>query len=256
MPRNTRHARSPITSNVAHGVAAAFASVDSSFPIRRIAFVAVAGIALLVGSSSAALAQFPGLPVIESGFFHPGRAAGFNLGLAEDATAYVAAASWVPASAGWKATAGLGYLRLPDDGALALGLRAAYPLPFAGAGDSTSTIGIAAFAGGGGYHLNGVTSLAVPLGLTAGYRGALPGGRAYAVHAAPFLVYNHASGTLSGSDTNVSASGFVIRLGVGGDFALTPRAGLSLALEFGQDPDSDDPGTRGTVLGVGASLRF
>lgn len=223
--------------------------------MRIVAAAAVAA-ALTAVSPAPAEAQLPGLPVLESGFFHPGRAGGVNLGLAEDATAYVLAASWVPASANWKATLGAGYLQLPNDNTLALGARAAYPLPLAGAGDSTSTIGLAAFAGGGGFHLDGVTTLAVPVGITAGYRGAMPGGRAYAVHAAPFLVFNHASGTVTGTDSRVSASGFVIRLGVGGEFALTPRAGLSLALEFGQDPDSDDPGTRGTVLGVGASLRF
>ncbi len=212
--------------------------------------------ALMLAAPATATAQFPGLPVVEGAFFHPGRVGGMNLGLAEDATAYAAAASWVPGSARWKVSAGLGYLQLPDDGTLAFGVRAAYPLPFMGTGDSTSATSLAAFAGGGGYSLNGVTSLSIPLGVTAGYRGAIPGGRAWAVHAAPFLVYNLATGTVRDTDEEVSASGFVIRLGVGGDFAVTSRVGLSLALEFGQDPDSNDPGTRGTVLGVGVALRF
>lgn len=211
---------------------------------------------LLLMSAPAASAQLPGLPIVENGFFHGGRAGGVNLGLAQDATAYVAAASWVPGSERWKVSAGLGYLQLQDGGGFAVGVRGAYPLHFAGAGDSTGNTGLAIFAGAGGSTVEGVTSISIPVGLGAGYRGEIPGGRAYAVHAAPFLVYNRASGTHEGTDVGISASGFVVRMGIGADLAVLPRLGLSLALEFGQDPDEGDPGSRGTVLGVGAALRF
>jgi len=222
----------------------------------RLTMCCAAGVALLMTPLSIASAQFPGLPVVENGFFHPGRVGGMNLGLAREATAYVAAGSWVPDSRRWKVSAGLGYLQLQEGGGLAAGARGAYPLRFGGAGDSTSSLGLAAFVGGGGFTADGVTQISVPVGVGAGVRGAVTGDRAYAVHAAPFIVFNHASGTDETSGEDVSQSGFVIRLGVGGDFAVTPRVGLSLALEFGQDPDDDDPGSRGTVLGVGVALRF
>ena len=213
-------------------------------------------LSLLLLAAPTAVAQFPGLPVVENGFFHAGRVGGLNLGLADGATAYLAAGSWVPSSERWKVSAGLGYLSVQGGGGTAVGVRGSYPLSFAGAGDSTSNVGMALFAGAGGSTVQGITSISVPVGIGGGYRGEIPGGRAYAVHAAPFLVYNRASGTHEEAGLRISESGFVVRLGIGADLAIVPRVGLSLALEFGQDPDEGDPGSRGTVLGVGAALRF
>lgn len=213
--------------------------------------------ATLAALPAIAAAQFPSVPVVESPFFDAGRAGGMNLGLERESTAYVAAGSWVPASERWKVSAGLGYVTVRDGGGgVAAGIRGAYPFRLGQDRDSTSTVGVALFAGAGGFSVDGVTRLSVPAGAAIGVRGAVAGGRAYAVHAAPFLVYNRASGRDDVTGVDRSASGFVIRLGTGADFAVTPRVGLSLALEFGQDPDEDDPGARGTVLGAGVALRF
>ncbi len=233
------------------------ARISRQRPLGAIVALAAAVAIAPIAAPTTALAQFPGLPVIENGFVHAGRVGAFNLGLTEGSTAYVVAGSWVPESERWKVVGGAGYLsREPGDGAIAGGVRGAYPLDFFGANEATSPFGMAAFIGTGGFASGGVTTLTVPAGVGVGYRSTLGETRAFAISGAPYFGYTRAWGTDEGTDLEIKASSFVLRLGVGVDFSFTPRVGLSAGLDFGVDPSPGDPGSRGTVLGLGAGFRF
>ncbi len=195
--------------------------------------------------------------MVENGFVNAGRVGAFNLGLAEGSTAYVLAGSWVPLSERFKVVLGAGYLsRDVGDGGVAFGVRGAYPLNFFGANEATGPFGLAAFLGGGGFSAGGVTTFTIPAGVGVGYRSTIGRTQAFAISGSPYLGYTRASGTDEATQLDLSGSSLVFRLGVGFDFSFSPRAGVSAGLDFGVDPPPGDPGSRGTVLGLGAGFRF
>lgn len=229
-------------------------------------------VALAAAAATPAVAQLPGVPAAPGAFLRPGVAVAANVGREARAnlqlgatgvarttrTTYGGAASFAPAGARWQLAGGFAAQTWGDgykDPATALGARATWAL-LRGARFGAAAVGGVGFARA---RLDAPADPAIadsedvvllrqlPVGAVVGVRGAL-GARAWALSVAPQYVWYR----LSYGDDAVSAAR--ARVGVVAEAALTPRLGMSVALEDGARASGGDPGPRGTTLGLALSF--
>ena len=212
---------------------------------RPAAIGALGALLLLVPDPVAG--QMLGVPVLQNAFTNPGFTAAANYATEPDAMAYGVAAAWSPGGGRFQVSGGLGAFT-PDEGSTmgTAGLRVMVPVTQLMGG----SLGIAAFAGGGGGSRDELSIVSVPVGAAIGYRLALAG-RGVSVYAAPFYSWSR----LSFEDEEAVSDG-VVRASVGLDVGLFRTLGLTAGAEFGATPDEGKPGPQGTRFGIGLSWAF
>jgi hypothetical protein len=215
--------------------------------LRRVAAFAL----VALGWSVRVEAQLPGLPVLQNAFVGPGLAAAGNGGGGSGATAYAAALGWAPGSGRFQVSIGAGAFVSGGETGGAFGARVAIPV----FSFRNGNLGVAAFAGVGGARGPRIQGARVglgqaPIGAAFGYRRAVGATRAMSIYAAPFYGY------FRNDFGNRATSAGLFRFSVGADFALTRAIGLTAGLEGGQRRAAADPGTSGTIWGVGVSYAF
>lgn len=212
-----------------------------------------------------ASAQLPGIPTAPGAFVSPGIGLAVNAGVERASGAdgasgrrssYGVAGAYAPASARWQVAGGAAAQQWGDgykSPALAFGGRATVPVW------RRARVGAAAFAGIGvarasfenegepGDEDDAASLRQIPVGAAVGVRGAL-GTRAWALSLAPQLVFYQ----FSVGDVSLDASR--VRVGVLAELALTSRLGIGVAFEDGGRAGSDEPGPRGSTIGLGLSL--
>lgn len=205
-------------------------------------------VALLCAASlgaSSALAQMPGVPVLQNAFANPGLTIAVNYGRADDMQAYAGAVAWSPTNTRFQVTGGFGSLN-PEVGARtpAWGARAAVPITQTLA---AGKLGIGAFAGVGGASRDEGSLLHVPAGASLSWRMRLGDRRGVSIYAAPFYSWMRAT-----VDDESDSAGLV-RASFGVDIAVVPSLGVTVGYELGQTAEADEPGATGGVFGVGVS---
>ena len=208
--------------------------------------------ALVLASAAlpwAARAQMPSVPLLQGPFRNPGVTVG-AFGARGDGTSAAGAAVAIVPSARWlQFTLGGGYADAGPSvgtygGRVAVSLRRF--LPFLQRSDA---IGAAVYAGLGGGMRDSVSLLAVPAGVTVGYRRALGATRMISVYASPFYSYSQSNG--QGLETGGKG---LVRVSAGVDVALTRRIGLTVGAEGGAAAKDAQPGPRSTLFGAGISF--
>lgn len=188
-----------------------------------------------------AVAQMPGLPVLQNAFANPGITVGVNYGQSSDVKGIGAAGAWAPGSARFVLSAGVGTATADGGkGATAYGGRVAVPVMQLMGG----SIGLGAFGGLGGMSQNSFSLIVA--GLAAGYRRPM-GSLGFSVHAAPSWQRS------SVSVASTTFSGSVIRVSGGVDISFGGRYGATVGVETGGKATAGKPGPAGTVLGLGFS---
>jgi hypothetical protein len=201
--------------------------------------------AVLCAGWSSAIAQMPGVPVLQNAFANPGLTIAVNYGRSDDLQAYAGAIAWAPASARFQVTGGFGAV-VPEigDRSSAWGARASIPITQTMMGGK---LGIGAFAGVGGASQDTVSLLHVPAGASVSWRTRLGERRGISFYAAPFYSWTRAR-----IDDESEHKGLV-RASFGVDVAIVPSLGITVGYELGQTADADEPGATGGTFGVGVS---
>ena len=212
----------------------------------------------LIAPPNPAVAQMPGVPVLQNAFANPGFTAAADLGSGGGVSTFGGAGAFSAASGRLQFSGGMG-LFTPNNGIgrFAYGLRVFAPL--IGAGDSKFGFGV--FAGIGGAASGHATTAAgadttssasvthVPLGVSAAYRMAVGSSHGFSIYGSPvFTWYNKGE--------NGAGTGSVFRATVGTDVGITPSIGLSIGLEFGASAPNETNGPQGTLFGAGLSYAF
>lgn len=211
---------------------------------RCITRAAVALAAVLLATSSA-LAQMPGVPVLQNAFANPGLTIAINYGTGNDIRAYAGAVAWAPTSTRFQVTGGFGAINPdPGDRTQAWGARVAVPITQSMA---AGRLGIGAFAGVGGASQEGTSLLHVPAGASVSWRMRLGDRRGVSLYAAPFYSWMRTK-----VDDESSSAG-LFRASFGLDITVVSSLGLTVGYELGQKADDGEPGATGGVFGVGVS---
>ncbi len=209
----------------------------------------VARLAAVLGAilfaASGALAQMPGVPVLQNAFANPGLTIAINYGSGDDLRAYAGAVAWAPTSTRFQVTGGFGAINPdPGDRATAWGARAAVPVTQSLA---AGKLGIGVFAGVGGASQDDVSLLHVPAGASVAWRMRLGDRRGVSIYAAPFY-----SWTRTALEDESNSTG-LFRASFGLDITVVSSLGLTVGYELGQTADEGEPGPTGGVFGVGVS---
>jgi hypothetical protein len=210
--------------------------------VRWSSVASTTSVVVLCLAASGAGAQMPGLPVLQNAFANPGITVGLNYGRAESLTGVGAAAAWAPGNARFALSAGFGTAK-PDgdeERSNSYGARVSVPVLRL----MSDAVGLGAFGGFGG--ASQAKWNVIVAGVSAGYRRPI-GKLGVSLHAAPS--WQRASIDVAG--TSVSAS--VIRFSAGADVSFGGRYGATIGVETGGSPKADEPGSRGTVFGLGFS---
>ncbi len=239
----------------------------SSLTLRAGVLRAAPAVVALIGAPlvRGAAAQLPGIPTAPGAFVAPGiglaanagveRASGAD-GASESRWSYGLAGAYAPASARWQVAGGAAAQQWGEgykSPGLAFGGRAVVPVwrrarlsaaAFAGIGSARASF---ENEGEPGDEDDAATFRQIPVGAAVGVRGAL-GTRAWALSVAPQLVFSQ----FSIGDVSLDASRF--RVGVLAELAITSRLGIGVAFEDGGRASSDEPGPRGSTIGLGLSL--
>ena len=239
----------------------------SSLTLRRGLLCAAPALVALTGAPLArdADAQLPGIPSAPGAFVHPGIGVAANAGVeqvsgidgeSDRRLSYGLAGAYAPASARWHVAAGAAAQQWGEgykSPGLAFGGRATVPVW------RRARLGASAFAGIGfarasfenegepGDEDDAASLRQIPVGAAVGLRGAL-GTRAWSLSVAPQLVFYQ----FSVGDASIDASR--LRVGLLAEVALTPRLGIGVAFEDGARASNDEPGPRGSTIGLGLSL--
>ena len=201
--------------------------------------------AVLCAGWASALAQMPGVPVLQNAFANAGLTIAVNYGRSDDLTAYAGALAWAPASARFQVTGGFGSIDPKvGDRSAAWGARASVPITQTMMGGK---LGFGAFAGVGGASQDAVSLLHVPAGASVSWRTRLGERRGISVYAAPFY-----SWTRVRTDEE-SENKALVRASFGVDVAVVPSLGITVGYELGQTADAGEPGPTGGTFGVGVS---
>ncbi|GAC1652671.1 MAG: hypothetical protein NVS4B3_15080 [Gemmatimonadaceae bacterium] len=205
-----------------------------------------AATALATMTTTGALAQLPGSPVLQNAFASPGVTVAANASSAEMLHSYALAAAWTPGSARFVLSAAAGTLE-PEkaDRRPAFGARVAVPLL---SFFDDASLGLAAFAGVGGASRAGYATTHLPAGISVGYRRAIGTTRGISVYAAPFYLYARDRK----NDLPATTASFA-RASAGVDVAVTSSLGITVGLEGGRNANAGEPGPTGTVAGVALS---
>jgi len=213
-------------------------------------------------------AQLPGLPLFQGAFPSPGLAAGVDVGRAESRTMTAAAVGYGPRSERFGLVAGLGLFNntAPGYGGSHIGYGARFALtafrfagqrlavtPFAGYGSSRGTLESGTLAGLSATPEDTGAVLRTdefPFGVAVGFRTRLGATRALALSLAPAYTLDRRSGG------TLDASHGGLRVSAVAEVAVMPQIGVTLATEFGQSATGEDPGPRGSRIGLGLSYAF
>lgn len=225
----------------------------SSLARRTIARLASSVVALVLAAPATAAAQMPGAPVFQNAFSNPGVTVAGNYADGEGTSLLALAAAWSPASGRFQVSGGLGRLGVEQGGAdaddlngTAWGARASVPLfSFA-----EGRVGVAPFAGVGGFTHDSLTVLQIPAGVGAGWRTALGETRALSLYA---------TGTYLWARTEVGdvrADGGRLRFAAAVDVTLVRNLGLTLGYEAGGEAGAGEAGPSGSILGAALSWAF
>ena len=210
----------------------------------RVARVAAA-LGAVVLATSEALAQMPGIPVLQNAFANPGLTIAINYGSGDNLRAYGGAVAWAPNSTRFQVTGGFGAINPdPGDRTTAWGARAAVPIVQSMA---AGKLGIGAFAGVGGASQDGTSLLHVPAGASLSWRMRLGDRRGVSIYAAPFYSWMRTK-----IDDESNSTG-LFRASFGLDVTVISSLGLTIGYELGQTADDGEPGATGGVFGVGVS---
>lgn len=197
---------------------------------------------IVVGGSSAGLAQMPGVPVLQNAFVNPGWTAALNLASLGGASSYGAAGAWGSGGAATspvavQLSAGVGFqTRSGHPTQTIFGGRVNVPFLFGSPADRKARrFGASLFAGYGvrsaegegetGQPDSAVAKSVLPIGATVGYRAPIGASRGFALYLSP--IYEWLTRVRGGS---VGA----FRAAVGLDVAITQSIGATLGIEFGQ----------------------
>ena len=218
-----------------------------SHVISMVATLAAAFL-LLPATPRMATAQMLGVPVLQNGFTNPGITLAVNYGTVESARGYGVAGAWAPASGRFQFSGGVGQFDADEEKAwITYGGRFAMPLTrFTG----TGSFGVAPFAGIGAANRDGLSILHIPVGVAAGYRRALGATRAVSAYGSSFYGFTRLT---SDSEADVSEKNGLIRFSLGVDVTVIPALGLTLGYEFGAKADVGEPGSPGSMFGIGLS---
>ena len=230
--------------------------VDAIAARRWLWALRIAAIAAVVLAASSG-AQIPGTPTLQNAWAAPGAVAAFDFGGGPDGQTYAAAVSYVPSSAKVLLAGGYGWRNgLGTSQSGVYGLRLAFPF-----GSSTGSFGFAAFAGVGGgpqvtvHQVRGPAFLIdtlsssttqIPIGFSVGWRRFFGGSQGFSIYATPNYVF------YSGGTSNTG----LMRVGIGGDIAISPALGVTLGVDFGGTREAVFGGPSGVLYGVGVSYAF
>jgi hypothetical protein len=210
----------------------------------RVTRTAVA-LGAVVATTGGALAQMPGVPVLQNAFANPGLTIAINYGTGNDLRAYAGAVAWAPTSTRFQVTGGFGSINPdPGDRTSGWGARVAVPITQSMA---AGKLGIGAFAGVGGASQEGTSLMHVPAGASVSWRMRLGERRGVSVYAAPFYSW------MRTKLDEESASTGLFRASFGLDITVVSSLGLTVGYELGQTADEGEPGATGGVFGVGVS---
>jgi hypothetical protein len=203
-------------------------------------------VALALGTAPAG-AQVPGAPVLQNAFANPGLAVAANFGGGSGQSYFGAAAGWGMGSGRLQISGAAGVHRSKSASRGAYGGRAAMTVWSSSGG----SLGLSGFAGLGGAPRTreaGVVTnpavMALPVGVSVGYRRAMGRTRGLSIYASPFYRWSRVDSVAS-----VSSSGFAVSAGL--DFAFTQSLGATIGGEFGKSTGSG----RGSST-FGAALSF
>jgi hypothetical protein len=189
----------------------------------------------------------PGAPVLQNAWAAPGIVAALNIS-GGGGSVYAAAVGWAPSTGRFQFSGGAGMQSGTGTGSRAVyGARIAFPVRQMMGGK----LGIAGFAGvGGGAGSSADTTRSntvLPGGLAVAYRQAVgSGGRGFSVYADPNFQYH--KGAKGGQG--------YIRVGFGLDAGLSRRFGLTIGAESGASAGAGKAGPRGSLYGVGVSMKL
>jgi hypothetical protein len=207
--------------------------------------------ALVIGGHGPALAQVPGLPVLQNAFSNPGLAFAANFGSGSGHSYYGAAAAWgLGATGAFLVSGAAGAERSNNATRGAYGGRASMRL-----WASPSGLGVAGFAGVGGAMrtrtgavVTNPAVMLVPVGASVGYRRALGARRGISAYVAPFYRWVRA-------DSGTIASSGAFRFSGGVDVSITPSIGVTLGGEGGGGgPSGGLSGSQSSAFGVGVTF--
>lgn len=241
---------------------------DRAIRARSVAIAGLAALVLAACPSLDAVAQTPGLPVLQDPFTSPGSGAGLNYGHGDAFSAVSLAGSWTPNSNRFQVSAGIGAVSPHGISAhgVGVGSRMSVPVRTRWTGP-TSALGAAVFGGVGGSWWSGAGELRVPVGVAVGYRMRLGESRALAAYVAPYFQWSRRTGDReaarvapvpadedgAGEDRQDSD---LARAAVGVDVTLTQRVTLALGYDLGEGADPGRPGPTSGILGVGLGWSF
>jgi hypothetical protein len=203
-----------------------------------------------LGATTPARGQMPGVPVLQNAWAAPGivLAIDFGGGSTGSGSTFAGAAGWSPGNGRFQFSGGAGMQSASGSSSRGVfGARVAMPIMQMMSGN----LGFAAFVGvGGGAGAGKDTTRAtsvVPAGIAIGYRRAIgTAGRGFSIYADPNFQYQ-----IGPKDKK----GF-LRVGVGIDAGITSRFGLTLGLESGATAATGKVGPRGSLYGVGVSMKL
>jgi hypothetical protein len=207
-------------------------------------------IGALIATNTPAGAQMPGAPVLQNAWAAPGMVVALDVGggSAGSGSTFAGAIGWTPGNGRFQLSGGAGMQSASGSSSRGVfGARAAMPIMQMMSGN----LGIAAFVGvgggaGGSTDTTRATSV-VPAGVAIGYRRAVgTTGRGLSIYADPNYQFQ------SGPNEK---KGF-LRVGVGLDAGITPRFGVTLGLESGATARAGAVGPKGTLYGLGVSMKL
>jgi hypothetical protein len=176
-----------------------------------------------------AVAQVPGLPVLQNAFSNPGLAFAANLGGGSGQSFYGAAAAWGLRGGAFTLSGAAGAQNANDASRGAYGARVAARV-WSSAGGSLGLGGFAGFGGAprtrAGAIVTNPAVATIPVGLSAGYRRSMGSTRGLSAYVSPFYRWTRVdSGTVLTSGT--------IRFSAGLDFSVSTSIGVTFGGEFG-----------------------
>jgi hypothetical protein len=203
--------------------------------------------------SAQAVAQVPGLPVLQNAFSNPGLAFAANLGGGSGQSFLGAAAAWGLRSGAFTVSGAAGAQRANDASRGAYGARLAARI-WTSAGGS---LGLGGFAGfGGAPRTRGASAIVtnpaiatIPVGLSAAYRRSLGSKRGLSAYVSPFYRWTRLD------SATVQTSG-TIRFSAGLDFSITPSIGVTFGGEFGGSGSGNSGLTGGNSGLLGGAISF
>lgn len=245
----------PCTDTVKFFLALAKGGTRMAYGHRAIVIPVMVGLALRAAASAGA--QVPGAPVLQNAFANPGLGVAVNFGAGSGQSFFGAAAGWGAVGGRVQLSGVAGVQSRRDESRGAYGGRLSAALWNTAGG----SFGVGAFAGVGGAasthdrdildreFVNNPAIVAVPAGVSVGWRRPIGHTRGVSVYAAPFYQW-----TRIDSVTAETVSDFAVSGGV--DFAFSPTFGITLGGQVGSlTASGQGAATFGAAIGFAPGRR-